>query len=623
MPTYGPQMAAFRDWQPSSNKDFFEKMAEGTDTYAKQHQAAQSNYDNYVKGIMANDTLDPVEKQRRLDGLRDKIHGTYSKYDGNIAEASDDIMNTIVENRKDPYWTADTNRTKAYRDLMAENQKLASQGLTPLYQDARGNYINDINSVYGSLTDEYGNYKPMSAYNVMATKQMDYEKPFHEMFSTIKASMSSLAPGAKIPTDGEMAQLIKGYFTTGQIASPNGTINKVLKDALDRYQLTPEYNQMKGRWGDSAAREQVSQLADAVANQYRYSQTKMDYSPVNYTADELKNKKDTETEGLGQGQVPTHEIYNKSNPYFVKDKMEYKDGKLVNTDKWTIETVSTTKKDGLATLPGATPDLGFRLKIGNESVPKAINAIAQNMANNLINANPNLTKEQAYNQVIEKLQAEPEAISGTMPVKMLPISEDNRKFLEGTVKRKFGEDKNGKWNLAGDISVLKVYDPTTGTITSGADEQLWKNLNIATDDIRAVTFAGMFEDGYGIRSGEIYNVYKNGEITPTPIYIEGTDPNSMARNSNKKFNFQNEVLKAFNNDLNSVPLAGHNKLLVSENTGGFMLTVIDKEGNVVDPSSLSKAYGTDVNEAMREIVNKYPEHNITISKPTKGTGSSY
>lgn len=615
MPTYGSQLLAQRNPVNYMEPDLRGVYA-GYDARSKRHDDTIQEYSKYVDNVVKDQTLDPVEKQRRLDELKSNVYGMYSKYNGNISDARDEVIDTIIENRKDPYWAADKARTAGYNNMQTVSSQLAAQGLSPLFQDSQGNYINDINSIYGSLTDEYGRYKPLTSYDVKATKQLDYEVPFHDMFKTIKANVSSLDPTAKL-SEGTMADLIKGYFTTGKFTSTNQNINRVLKDSVDRYMMTPEWAQLKGRYGQDAYKI-ASDLASSVSNQYRYSQSEKGYDPIRYTAEELNNKNGgnmPEADGLSTVQVPTHEIYNENNPFYSSDKLAYKDGKVVNPNKWSFVASKNNSPRG------DTPTLPFKIRIGNEDAPKQVTTLVDNAVNNIINNNPNITKEQAYNQVVDKLNSEPEVISGSTTARTLPPSPENNKMIK-SIKDSYFEQidtKDGKkWSKTG-MSTAKVYNPKTGIITSGADKSLWEDLGIDFNDVINVEAVGMFNDVYGIQSGGIMNIYKDINKPPIPIYIVGNDEISTGINSNKKRGFANEIKFAQENEYGVREVLGNNRIMITDKGDKQIISVVDKNGNIVNPRVLDKLYGINTMEVLNELKN----NNDYIEINTPPVGSSF
>lgn len=293
MPTYAPQLQAFRN-RVNYLEPNLDPIYKGLDIRQQRHDNLQSNYANYVDSVVKDETLDPVEKQKRLDGLKDTVYNMYNKYNGNLSDARDEVMNLIVENRKDPYWSLDRQRTAGYNDMKKQSASLAAQGLTPLYQDATGRYLQDPMERFKSLTDASGNYVNPAQFNVMPTKQLDYEAYFDNVLKTIKANVSDLGLGHKM-SDNEMADLVKGYLTTGKIASTDANINRSLPGILENFKMSPEWKQMEGVYGSEQAGILANNMMKNAANRYRYTQQDVNYSPIQYSADEIKNKKTTDS----------------------------------------------------------------------------------------------------------------------------------------------------------------------------------------------------------------------------------------------------------------------------------------------------------------------------------------
>jgi len=270
MPSYGSQLLANRGRVQFQQPDLT-PIYSGYDARSARHDASQAGYASHVKSIMDAPTLDPTEKQRRLDTLRNDFFSMNEKYQGNLSDARDDIVDLIVQNRKDPYWQADKARAEGYQRATQAGQKLALQGQTPLYQTTSGEYVSDLDQRFGSLTDEFGNYKPMTDYDVLATQQLNYEKPLRQAFGSIKANMSSHM--GRPVTDGEIAQMMGAYIKTGTTRTNNPNIDRAMQGVVENYMTTPEWKQLQGRYGEGAY-EMLQGMAGNVADQYRFTEQK-------------------------------------------------------------------------------------------------------------------------------------------------------------------------------------------------------------------------------------------------------------------------------------------------------------------------------------------------------------
>jgi len=322
MPTYGPQLLAFRDFKTDPTN--LDRIFQGYDARSQRHESAIASYNKYVSNIMDSPTLDPVEKQRRLDSLRDDFFSMNERYQGNLSDARDDIMDLIVQNRKDPYWQADKARTEGYQRAMEAGQKMALQGQSPLYQTATGEYITDLDQRFGSLTDEFGNYRPLTDYDIMATKQLNYEAPLREAFGSIKANMSSVL--GRPVTEGEVAQMMGNYIQYGTTRSNNANIDIAMQGVIENYMTTPEWKQLQGRYGEGAY-EMLQGMAGNVADQYRFSEQNV--KPM-FAPKETQGSKNNFMGYLDTTNYPSTETGAKK--LGIPDNFIDKSGKLVEFD---------------------------------------------------------------------------------------------------------------------------------------------------------------------------------------------------------------------------------------------------------------------------------------------------
>lgn len=272
MPTYGPQIQAPRLTRVDPK---LELLAQNIGNKQARHDTTMNQYHAGVQSILDEDSLHPEEKNTRLNRLRDNVFGNIQNFNGDVAAARDSILNTITEERKDPFYTLDRQYTKAFQDAKAQREALERQGKSVFLRGSDGREIEQMPGIFNEQGQLYR--QPDLGFSYEGVQ--DYNAAAEKMFDNVQANISTLDP-KEIPSQGQLRDLIAGYFKTGTVKSPNSNLNRVLQQSLQAYQQTPEYDQMRRRGIEG----QAPALLNRAAEERKYYQEVEKYNPIKQPA---------------------------------------------------------------------------------------------------------------------------------------------------------------------------------------------------------------------------------------------------------------------------------------------------------------------------------------------------
>lgn len=268
MPTYGPQLQTPRLRQVDPKLDL---LAQNIDKAQERSNLTMAQYHKGVQDILNQDTLHPDERNTRLKRLQDNVFSNIQDFNGDIAASRDAILNTITEERKDPFYNYDRQYTNAYQNALKQRQTLESQGQSVFLRDSTGREIQDMPGIF----DAQGNLVQNPDFGFSYEGIQDYNAAAEKLFDDVQANISTLDP-AEIPSQGELNNIIAGYFKTGTIKTPNSNLRRVLKQSLDAFKQTKEYNQMDRR----GIADQAPALLNRAAEERKYYQQLEQYKAI-------------------------------------------------------------------------------------------------------------------------------------------------------------------------------------------------------------------------------------------------------------------------------------------------------------------------------------------------------
>ena len=253
MPTYGSDILAPRLDFLDEDISLFTKNLENVD---RVHNATMRAYADTTADILKDNTLHPDERTQRLKRLEDKVFKDINSFQGNTAQASDTILNSLLNERKDPFYDIDRQYTDVYKTAQANRARLEVEGKSAFMRDASGKEINALPTMF----DEDGNLKSRQDFQFDYEGILDYRGAAEKMFDNIEANIRQSYP--QLVGNKDLNKIIGQFVRTGSVESPNKNIERVLKKAYADYQQTPEYDQMKRRGIEGAHREILQRAAE-------------------------------------------------------------------------------------------------------------------------------------------------------------------------------------------------------------------------------------------------------------------------------------------------------------------------------------------------------------------------
>lgn len=498
MPTYGSDILAPRLDFLNEDISLFTKNLENAD---RVHNATMKAYADTTADILKDNTLHPDERTQRLKRLEDKVFKDINSFQGNTAQASETILNSLLNERKDPFYDIDRQYTDVYKTAQANRARLEAEGKSAFMRDASGKEINALPTMF----DENGNLKSRQDFQFDYEGILDYRGAAEKMFDNIEANIRQNYP--QLVGNKDLNKIIGQFVRTGSVESPNKNIERVLKKAYADYQQTPEYDQMKRRGIEGAHREILQRAAEE----------------RKYTKDNMKDTllSDILTHQRGSGSedpkiVAARLINTESNPIVGSEK----EAKVVNNK---IDAVNSS-------VGGFWKNIGSDSNYSGDKV-SMINGKLQEKQINVGGRNISipLTKSRAESELViidNELSKKEDLIKDSFNKLSLPYTESVDVFTENDNNIRLKNAKNRLTpsqykelsSLLNNIeSIKKVKDDLSRNMESMAEfEKSYTdkykttinnliNIGVASDTQEAIMFINNYEMNNSIRDRKSYS----------------------------------------------------------------------------------------------------------------------
>ena len=244
MPKFGTDY-----YQP--RMDFFNPNIELISKNIKDTEAVHNNtmkaYSDMNAAILADDTLHPDERTKRLKRLEDKVFKDINSFSGNTAQASDTILNSIINERKDPFYNLDKQYTNVYNAAQANRAKLEAEGKSAFMRDAYGNEIDALPTLF----DKDGNMRSQQDFQFDYEGILDYSKEAEEFVDDVVADIYRTAP--TLVRGKDVYKLVGDFLRTGNVETTDQNLVNILNKSRKAFQQTASYDQMKRRGIEGSA----------------------------------------------------------------------------------------------------------------------------------------------------------------------------------------------------------------------------------------------------------------------------------------------------------------------------------------------------------------------------------
>ena len=244
MPKFGTDY-----YQP--RMDFFNPNIELISKNIKDTEAVHNNtmkdYADMNASILADDTLHPDERTKRLKRLEDKVFKDINSFSGNTAQASDTILNSIINERKDPFYNLDKQYTNVYNAAQANRAKLEAEGKSAFMRDAYGNEIDALPTLF----DKDGNMRSQQDFQFDYEGILDYSKEAEEFVDDVVADIYRTAP--TLVRGKDVYKLVGDFLRTGNVETTDQNLVNILNKSRKAFQQTASYDQMKRRGIEGSA----------------------------------------------------------------------------------------------------------------------------------------------------------------------------------------------------------------------------------------------------------------------------------------------------------------------------------------------------------------------------------
>lgn len=259
MPKFGTDY-----YQP--RMDFFNPNIELISKNIKDTEAVHNNamkaYSDMNAAILKDDTLHPDERTKRLKRLEDKVFKDINSFSGNTAQASDTILNSIINERKDPFYNLDKQYTNVYNAAQANRAKLEAEGKSAFMRDAYGNEIDALPTLF----DKDGNMRSQQDFQFDYEGILDYNAAAEKLVNDIESDLYASNPKL-VRNSPEVRKLIGDFIRTGSVETTDQNVKNVFNKSLKAYQQTPEYDQMRRRGIEGSALS----ILDRAAEERKYT----------------------------------------------------------------------------------------------------------------------------------------------------------------------------------------------------------------------------------------------------------------------------------------------------------------------------------------------------------------
>ena len=244
MPKFGTDY-----YQP--RMDFFNPNIELISKNIKDTEAVHNNamkaYSDMNAAILKDDTLHPDERTKRLKRLEDKVFKDINSFSGNTAQASDTILNSIINERKDPFYNLDKQYTNVYNAAQANRAKLEAEGKSAFMRDAYGNEIDALPTLF----DKDGNMRSQQDFQFDYEGILDYSKEAEEFVDDVVADIYKTAP--TLVRGKDVYKLVGDFLRTGSVETTDQNLVNILNKSRKAFQQTASYDQMKRRGIEGSA----------------------------------------------------------------------------------------------------------------------------------------------------------------------------------------------------------------------------------------------------------------------------------------------------------------------------------------------------------------------------------
>ena len=244
MPKFGTDY-----YQP--RMDFFNPNIELISKNIKDTEAVHNNamkaYSDMNAAILKDDTLHPDERTKRLKRLEDKVFKDINSFSGNTAQASDTILNSIINERKDPFYNLDKQYTNVYNAAQANRAKLEAEGKSAFMRDAYGNEIDALPTLF----DKDGNMRSQQDFQFDYEGILDYSKEAEEFVDDVVADIYKTDP--TLVRGKDVYKLVGDFLRTGNVETTDQNLVNILNKSRKAFQQTASYDQMKRRGIEGSA----------------------------------------------------------------------------------------------------------------------------------------------------------------------------------------------------------------------------------------------------------------------------------------------------------------------------------------------------------------------------------
>ena len=254
MPNFGAQLEDARLNFYNPDRELISKNIKDTEAV---HNNAMKAYSDMNAAILKDDTLHPDERAKRLKRLEDKVFKDINSFSGNTAQASDTILNSIINERKDPFYNLDKQYTNVYNAAQANRAKLEAEGKSVFMRDAYGNEIDALPTLF----DKDGNMRSQQDFQFDYEGILDYSKAAENFFDNVASDIYASNPKLVRNSD-EIRRLIGDFIRTGSVETTDQNVKNILERSLKAYQQTPEYNQMRRRGIEGSAYSILERAAE-------------------------------------------------------------------------------------------------------------------------------------------------------------------------------------------------------------------------------------------------------------------------------------------------------------------------------------------------------------------------
>ena len=247
MPTFGPQLNTARlGFADTSGYDAL--LAQNLKDTQAVHNSTMNAYSKANAEILADDTLHPDERTKRLKRLEDKVYKDINSFSGNVSQASDTILNSIINEKKDPFYNLDKQYTNVYNAAQANRAKLEAEGKSAFMRDAYGNEIDTLPTLF----DKDGKMRSQQDFQFDYEGILDYSKEAETFVNDVVADIYRTSPEL-VRGKGDVHKLIGDFLRTGNIETTDQNLINVLNTARDAFKQTASYDQMKRRGIEGSA----------------------------------------------------------------------------------------------------------------------------------------------------------------------------------------------------------------------------------------------------------------------------------------------------------------------------------------------------------------------------------